>query len=147
MKKFVLSVIRGLYRLLFKVEIEGLDNLPNVQIFADRDLIHQVVYNLVDNAIKFTPDGGKISFAIGEESSNIIFMIKNTGDGISESELPFVFERFYKGDKSRSDVKKSLGLGLYLVKTIVSAHNGQVAVSSRQGRFAAFKVTLPKGEN
>ena len=130
-----------------KLEIEGLDNLPYAQIFADRDLIHQVVYNLVDNAIKFTPDGGKISFAVGEESDNIIFMIRNTGEGISESELPFVFERFYKGDKSRSDIKKSLGLGLYLVKTIVSAHKGQVAVSSRQGKFTAFKVTLPKGEN
>lgn len=130
-----------------KLVIEGLDNLPEICISADRDLIHQVVYNLVDNAIKFTPDGGKISFKIGDEGENMSFMIKNTGDGISESELPFVFERFYKGDKSRSDVKKSLGLGLYLVKTIVSAHKGQVAVSSREGQFAAFKVILPKGEN
>ncbi len=128
------------------LQIDGLDNLPEIRIFADRDLIHQVVYNLVDNAIKFTPDGGKISFALGDEGENVSFMIKNTGDGITESELPLVFERFYKGDRSRSDVKKSLGLGLYLVKTIVSAHGGQVAVSSREGQFTAFKVTLPKGE-
>lgn len=130
-----------------KLQIEGLDSLSEDCIFADRDLVHQVVYNLVDNAIKFTPDGGKISFIISDEGENVSFVIKNTGDGISESELPFVFERFYKGDKSRSNVKKSLGLGLYLVKTIVSAHNGQISVSSREGQFTAFKVILPKGEN
>ena len=129
------------------LEIEGLDNMDNVTITADRDLIHQVIYNLVDNAIKFTNNGGKISFTLSQENDNIIFIIKNTGDGIPESELPFVFERFYKGDKSRSDIKNSLGLGLYLVKTIVLAHKGQVSVSSRQGQFTAFKVILPEGEN
>lgn len=130
-----------------KLEIEGLDTLPETEILADRDLIHQVVYNLVDNAIKFTNETGKISFTIEKESSNIVLTVKNTGEGIPENELPFVFERFYKGDRSRSDIKNSLGLGLYLVKTIVSAHKGQVSVSSRQGHFTAFKVTLPKGEN
>ena len=64
-----------------------------------------------------------------------------------ENELPFVFERFYKGDKSRSNIKNSLGLGLYLVKTIVLAHKGQVSVTSKQGEFTAFKVILPKGEH
>lgn len=128
------------------IQIEGLDTLNNVKVLGDRDLLHQVVYNLVDNAIKFTNDGGKISFTLENNSDNIVFVIKNTGDGISESELPLVFERFYKGDKSRSDIKNSLGLGLYLVKTIVSAHKGQVSVSSRQGEFTAFKVILPKGE-
>ena len=76
-----------------------------------------------------------------------MFVIKNTGDGIPESELPFVFERFYKVDRSRSDIKNSLGLGLYLVKTIVLAHKGQVSVASKQGQFTAFKVILPKGES
>lgn len=129
------------------LEIEGLDTLNDGVVIADRDLIHQVVYNLVDNAIKFTNNGGKISFTLSQENDNIIFVIKNTGDGIPESELPFVFERFYKGDRSRSDIKNSLGLGLYLVKTIVLAHKGQVSVSSRQGQFTAFKVILPKGDN
>ena len=128
------------------IQIEGLDTLNNEKVLGDRDLLHQVVYNLVDNAIKFTNDGGKISFTLENNSDNIVFVIKNTGDGISESELPLVFERFYKGDKSRSDIKNCLGLGLYLVKTIVSAHKGQVSVSSRQGEFTAFKVILPKGE-
>lgn len=130
-----------------KLEIEGLDTLPETEIMGDRDLIHQVLYNLVDNAIKFTDESGKISFTIEKENGNIVFVIKNTGDGIPESELPYVFERFYKGDRSRSDIKNSLGLGLYLVKVIVSAHNGQVSVTSKQGEFTAFKVILPKGEN
>ena len=147
--EMVCSIVIGQEQRIEKgnFEIEGLDTLNNLTITADRDLIHQVIYNLVDNAIKFTNDGGKISFTLSQENDNIIFVIKNTGDGIPESELPFVFERFYKGDKSRSDIKNSLGLGLYLVKTIVLAHKGQVSVASRQGQFTAFKVILPKGES
>lgn len=130
-----------------KLEICGLDGLSETIISADRDLIHQVVYNLVDNAIKFTNECGKISFTLEEEGSNIVFVIKNTGEGIPEKELPYVFERFYKGDRSRSDIKNSLGLGLYLCKTIVLAHKGQISVISKQDQFTAFKVILPKGEN
>ncbi len=129
------------------LEIYGLDILSDIQISGDRDLLYQVVYNLVDNAIKFTDKSGKIYFTLEADSDSIILVVKNTGRGISENELPFVFERFYKGDKSRSDIKNSLGLGLYLVKTIVSAHKGQVSVSSKEGEFTAFKVILPKGEN
>lgn len=149
LREMIFSIVIGQEQRIEKggFEIEGLDNLDDIKISADRDLIHQVVYNLVDNAIKFTNQNGKISFTLSEENDNITFVIKNTGDGIPENELPFVFERFYKGDKSRSDIKNSLGLGLYLVKTIVSAHKGQVSVASRQGQFTAFKIILPKGDN
>lgn len=127
-----------------KLDICGLDTLESVMLKADKDLIHQVLYNLVDNAIKFTNDGGKISFSLQESDDSIIFTIKNTGKGIPEKELPFVFERFYKVDKSRSAVKNSTGLGLYIVKTIVSAHKGNISVSSKENEFTAFKVILPK---
>ncbi len=149
LREMIFSIVIGQEQRIEKggFEIEGLDTLCDVKISADRDLIHQVVYNLVDNAIKFTDPNGKISFTLSEENDNITFVIKNTGDGIPENELPFVFERFYKGDKSRSDIKNSLGLGLYLVKTIISVHKGQVSVASRQGQFTAFKVILPKGDN
>ncbi len=148
-RELVFSIVIGQEQRIEKggFEIEGLDSLSDIIISADRDLIHQVVYNLVDNAIKFTDQNGKISFTLSEENDNITFVVKNTGEGIPESELPFVFERFYKGDKSRSDIKNSLGLGLYLVKTIVLAHKGQVSVASKQGQFTAFKVILPKGES
>ncbi len=126
------------------LEILGLDCLQNVEITADKDLIHQVVYNLVDNAIKFSNKEGSISFALEETNSDLIFTITNTGVGISENELPYVFERFYKGDKSRSAVKNSTGLGLYIVKTIISAHKGKISVKSKQNEFTSFKVVLPK---
>lgn len=127
-----------------KLEIEGLDSINNTEVLADKDLIYQVVYNLVDNAIKFTDECGKIAFKLEQFEKNIVFTITNTGKGIPEKELPFVFERFYKVDKSRSAVKNSTGLGLYLVKTIVSAHKGSICVTSKENEFTEFKVTLPK---
>lgn len=128
------------------LSIEGLDSLQNVSVNADKDLIHQVIYNLVDNAIKFSCENGKISFSLKNEGQKIVFTICNTGDGIPEKDMPFVFERFYKVDKSRSNVKNSTGLGLYIVKTIVTAHGGTITVSGRENNFTSFTVTLPKGK-
>ncbi len=127
-----------------KLEIEGLDSIESTPINADKDLIYQVVYNLVDNAIKFTNESGKISFKLEALEDSAVFTVTNTGKGIPEKELPFVFERFYKVDKSRSAVKNSTGLGLYLVKTIVSAHKGSISVTSKENEFTEFKVILPK---
>ncbi len=125
------------------IEILGLDALPNLSVNADRDLIHQVIYNLVDNAIKFTPDKGKISFGLTKENKNLIFTIKNSGVGIPENDLPHIFERFYKVDKSRSSSKNSTGLGLYIVKTIITSHSGTITVASKEDEYTAFKITLP----
>lgn len=123
--------------------IEGLDGLGDITIKADKDLIYRAVYNLVDNAIKFTENGGKISFNIKLDSNNFIFRIENTGKGIPEVELPYLFERFYKVDKSRSSNKESTGLGLYIVKTIIKNHGGVITVSSVENQFTAFEFTLP----
>ena len=125
------------------IDILGLDTLPDVTINADKDLIYRVVYNLVDNAIKFTDDGGNIKFNIKCDSKSLTFRIENTGKGIPQSELPYVFERFYKVDKSRSANKESTGLGLYIVKTIIKKHGGVISVSSVENRFTAFEFTLP----
>lgn len=126
-----------------KINIEGLDTLPNLSVNFDRDLIHQAIYNLVDNAIKFTPDGGKISFTLSKENKNLVFTIENSGVGIPQKDLPFIFERFYKVDKSRSAAKNSTGLGLYIVKTIITAHSGTINVASKENEYTAFKITLP----
>ena len=128
-----------------KLNITGLDEIESISLRADRDLIHQVIYNLVDNAIKFTDPSGNIDFKAVIDGKKLVFTIRNTGRGIPEKELPYVFERFYKVDKSRSANKNSTGLGLYLVKTIVKAHGGTVAVTSKVDSFAAFTVTLPLG--
>ncbi len=126
-----------------KLSITGLDEIESISVNADRDLIHQVVYNLVDNAIKFTNESGNIDFKVKKDNKKIVFTIKNTGKGIKENELPFVFERFYKADKSRSANKNSTGLGLYIVKTILKAHGGGITVTSRENEFTMFSVTLP----
>ena len=126
-----------------KLNITGLDEIQSVSVNADKDLIHQVIYNLVDNAVKFTNETGTIDFKVKTDSKKLTFTITNTGKGIPESELPYVFERFYKVDKSRSANKNSTGLGLYIVKTIVKAHGGSITAASRENQFTAFSVVLP----
>lgn len=125
------------------IDIVGLDELPAVTVNADKDLIYRVIYNLVDNAIKFTEESGRISFAVKIDAKNVSFSIENTGMGIPKSELPFVFDRFYKVDKSRSANKSSTGLGLYMAKTIIKNHGGSISVSSIENGITAFEFKLP----
>ena len=129
------------------IEIIGLDELPEVTVNADKDLIYRVIYNLVDNAIKFTEQEGKISFIVKTDAKNVTFKIKNTGVGIPKSDLPLVFDRFYKVDKSRSDNKNSTGLGLYMAKTIIQNHGGSISVSSVENAVTAFEFTLPLNQS
>ena len=126
-----------------KIAIEGLENIAPTMVMADYDLIYQVVYNLVDNAVKFTNEGGKISFNVDLENKVFNFKIRNTGIGIDEKELPFVFERFYKSDRSRSAAPDSTGLGLYLANTIVTIHGGKLTAQSKVNEFTEFTLTLP----
>lgn len=126
-----------------KISIIGLDALKKCIVCADKDLLHQVVYNLCDNAIKFTDENGTIQFSLFSDSTHFEFKIKNTGIGISKEDLPLIFERFYKGDKARSLNKDSTGLGLYLVKTIVKIHFGTVFVKSNENEFTEFGIRLP----
>lgn len=125
------------------INIIGLDELLPTNVYADKDLIYQVIYNLTDNAIKFTNDNGEITFSLSVLKNNIVFKINNTGDIISQNDLPHIFERFYKSDKSRSAKKNSTGLGLYIVKTIVELHKGSVSVQSKEESGTTFTVCLP----
>lgn len=125
------------------LDINGLETLTSVTVNADKDLIHQVVYNLVDNAIKFNTNGGHIDFAIKVDAKRMCFSITNTGRGIPTNDLPYVFERFFKVDKSRSANKNSTGLGLYIVKNILKNHGGTIKVTSKENEFTTFEVTLP----
>ncbi len=125
------------------LEISGLDSIDSISVNADRDLIHQVIYNLVDNAVKFTNEQGTVKFSLVKEGKSLVFTLTNTGEGIPQKDLPFIFERFYKVDKSRSSVKNSTGIGLYIVKTIITAHSGTITVSSKENEYTAFKIILP----
>ena len=127
------------------IEIKGLENIGQVTLYADRDMIYQVIYNLVDNAVKFTDEGGEIAVFAGENTKGqLVVSIQNTGEGISSEEIGRIFERFYKVDKSRSYDVKSAGLGLYLCKTIVEMHGGQIFAESVEKQFTRFTIIFDK---
>lgn len=126
-----------------ELDIEGLDTIGKVFVSADYDLIYQVVYNLVDNAIKFTNDGGSIKFKVFDNNESVNFVVENTGEGIEQKDIPFVFDRFYKTDKSRSAIKDSTGLGLYLANTIITIHGGTIGVKSEVNNYTEFSFSLP----
>jgi len=125
-----------------QLDVRGLD-VPRVLVSADEDLIHQVVYNLVENAVKFVNPGGYLEFGYQVQGEMTYISIKNSGEGIPKEEIPKVFQRFYKSDRSRSLDKSGVGLGLNIVKTIVNLHHGEVIVRSTEGQFCEFIFTLP----
>ena len=109
--------------------------------FACQDYITQVIYNLLDNAVKFCPQGGELGFYVRQAGNKIYVTVANQGDTIPPEELPLVFDRFHKLDKSRSK-KEGWGLGLYIVKTIVCRHGEDISVTSQNG-VTTFTFTLP----
>ena len=114
-----------------------------VLVYADPDLIHQVTYNLLDNAIKFTPAGGTIRFTVERLGPEVEIAIWNSGQGISPEALPYVFQRFYKEDPSRGLHARGSGLGLNICKVLVNLSGGQIRVESQQGEWCRFVFTLP----
>ena len=126
------------------IEIRGLDALRPTYIVADPDMIYQAVYNLFDNAVKFTNNGGYIEVKLTEHNTDIEVSIKNSGTGIKAEELSHVFEPFYKVDKSRSLDSKGAGLGLYIVKLMIEMHGGRVVAKSDNVETAEFSFNLPK---
>lgn len=126
------------------IKVEGFEEMGNVIINADRDLLQQVIYNLFDNAVKFTPEGGKISVFAGNADGKTHITIRNSCKGISEEEISRIFERFYKVDKSRSFDVKGVGLGLYIVKTIINMHGGEISARSVDGNSLEFVFSIPQ---
>ena len=125
-----------------RLDIRGLD-VGKVMVLADADMIHQVVYNLVDNAVKFVNDGGYIEVYYKAEGGITYIGVRNSGEGIAQEEVTSVFDRFYKTDKSRGLDKQGVGLGLYIVKTIVNLHSGDIIVNSEPGQFCEFVFSVP----
>ena len=119
-------------------------DMPDHPVFtlANPDYITQVIYNLLDNAVKFCPKDGTLGISIKEGNNKVYISVFNDGDTIPPEELPLVFDRFHKLDKSRSQNRDGWGLGLYIVKTIVCSHGENISVSSRNGR-TEFTFTLP----
>lgn len=124
------------------LDIRGLD-VDRVLIYADNDLVHQVIYNLIENAIKFVNDGGYIEFGFNVHEKMTGISIINSGDGLDEEDLPLVFDRFYKTDESRGKDQSGVGLGLNIVRSIVKLHGGNIMVRSVKHEYTEFIFTLP----
>jgi len=116
---------------------------PSV-VDADRDRMLQVVTNLLSNAIKYSPEGGHISIEVTDTAADGIIRVIDGGTGIPENELPFIFERFYRADKSRSRKTGGSGIGLTIARSIATAHGGTITADSEQDRGSRFTVTIPK---
>ncbi len=115
----------------------------DMSVFADHDMIFQVVYNLTDNAVKFTNKDGIISITIAPEGKKVRFTIKNSGDGINSNDIKQIFDRFFKSDASRGLDSKGVGLGLYIVRSIIASHNETINVESEENSYCEFSFTLP----
>ena len=138
-----------------KIESKGLDvefecDEDNMFVLADKDAIHQILYNICDNAVKFSAEGGKLrmsfTWSAGElgRHRKAVVKVYNEGQGIPPEDIPFVFERFYKSDKSRGLDKSGVGLGMFISKTIIEAHGETIAVASEYGKNCEFTFTLAR---
>lgn len=109
---------------------------------GDADLLSQALSNLLDNALKYTPEGGEVRLAVVPEPAGVRVTVTNTGEGIASEDLPFIFERFYRGEKSRSRASGGAGIGLSIVKEVARVHGGEVGVESGGGR-TMFWLRVP----
>ena len=131
-----------------KLDVEfNCDDDPS-NVFADKDAIHQVLYNIISNALKFTPEGGKLKIDITREKGNDKYTVSvyNSGIGMKEEELPFVFDSFYKADSSRGLDKTGTGLGMFIAKSKIEAHGEKIGVESEYEKYCRFYFTLSTKE-
>ena len=129
-----------------RLSVEIADGTPRV--LADEERVQQVVTNLLHNAIKFTPPGGRIRLIAGVSNApgreaEVLFEVQDTGIGITKADLPRVFERFYKSDRARTRGQGGTGLGLAIARHIVEAHGGRIWVKSKIGKGSSFFFTMP----
>lgn len=126
-----------------ELEVEGLDG-NRLMAVVDSDLMHQAVYNLVENAVKFVNRRGTLSFTFDNRDGICIIGIRNTGEGLKDAEIQQVFDRFYKTDSSRGKDKTGLGLGLSISRKIVHLHKGHIVVKSVYGEYTEFQIQIPE---
>jgi len=112
-------------------------------VFADRERVHQVLFNLLDNAVRFTPMGGRVTVTASAHNGSIDVAVVDTGPGIAAEHLPRVFERFYRVDASRSRDDGGTGIGLAIARSVVEAHGGRIWAESEPGKGSTFTFELP----
>ncbi|WP_271396371.1 sensor histidine kinase [Salinicoccus roseus] len=139
------KIVERIYPAIEEREIEFSYSCPsNVVISIDPERIQQVLLNILDNAIKYTPRGNHVRLEVVQTKHEVLTVISDTGDGIAEEDMPYIFERLYRAEKSRSRSKGGSGLGLTIAKEIVELHNGRMEVESELGEGTVFNISLPK---
>jgi signal transduction histidine kinase len=132
----VLAVRKG-------VRLKLRNDSTSIALNADEELIKRMILNLLDNAVKYTPEGGEISLALEKHNGSAEIVVRDTGIGLSEMDQQRVFDRFYRVDKARSRALGGAGLGLSIVRTIVEAHGGEITIDSTPRHGSTFTVSLP----
>jgi signal transduction histidine kinase len=125
------------------VTLENLAPPATPAVLADQDRLTQILLNLLGNALRYTPDGGKVSVSAAREQGWLAISVSDTGVGIAPEHLPHVFDRFYRVDESRSRSSGGSGIGLTIVRRLVEAHGGTIRADSRPGEGTTFTFTLP----
>lgn len=143
LKELAKKAVNSFQAELLKKEIAVTVTGPSITIQADSDKISRIFINLLTNAVKYTPNGGSVRIVLLRQDENAIIRVEDTGTGIAEEDLPFIFERFYRTDRSRSSRTGGAGIGLTIVKAIVEMHHGKISVQSEVGKGTEFEVALP----
>lgn len=127
-----------------RLEVEFNCDADNMFVTGDHDAIYQIFYNITDNAVKFANEGGLLKLSLTViENKKVKVSVYNEGDGIPYDDQPYIFERFYKSDRSRGKDKTGVGLGMFIAKTIIEAHKEVIALESEPGKYCEFYFTLP----
>ena len=139
-REIIISNIQRLEDKRLDVQFEC--DQDNMYVLADKDAIHQIFYNICDNAIKFSREGGNYKISITEKGGTVYVSVYNEGEGIPEEDIPYIFERFYKSDKSRGKDKTGVGLGMYISRAIIEAQGQKIWVESEHTKWCRFTFTL-----
>ena len=144
LSKLILKITKSFENDIAVKNIGVTHELSARYLLADKDKIEQVIVNLISNALKYTPEDGHMEIRTDETSETVVISVDDSGIGISNDDLPYIFERFYRADKSRNRATGGSGIGLAIVKFLTEAHGGAVTVESKPGLSSKFTVTLPK---